>query len=152
MLLQPIPGDLHQDGPIRRAEEIAVRLHPMTGIDPGDSVKRFSEVRGFPLYQRKPNNKLRVIILHAYVRLVILGVRVVLDLYVEAANAFYWDLAIPQDRVIVEVDGGLVGLVTLHGEVERAYQRSCAEEDVRRAPGVISVMNEITVGPAQEFN
>src|SRR5208283_5802753 len=50
MLLQPIPGDLHQVGPIRRAEEIAVRLHPMTGIDPGDSVKRFSEVRGIPLY------------------------------------------------------------------------------------------------------
>src|SRR5208282_3983494 len=50
MLLQSIPGDLHQDGPIRRAEEIAVRLHPATGIDPGDSVKRFSEVRGFPLY------------------------------------------------------------------------------------------------------
>ena len=50
MFLQPVPGDLHQVGPIRRAEEIAVRLHPMTGIDPGDSVKRFSEVRGFPLY------------------------------------------------------------------------------------------------------
>ena len=50
MLLQPIPGDLHQDGPIRRAEEIAIRHHPMTGIDPDDSVKQFSEVRGFPLY------------------------------------------------------------------------------------------------------
>ena len=49
MFLQPVPGDLHQVGPIRRAEEIAVRLHPMTGIDPGDSVKWFSEVRGFPL-------------------------------------------------------------------------------------------------------
>jgi hypothetical protein len=49
MLLQPIPGDLHQDGPIRRAEEIAIRHHPMTGIDPDDSVKQFSEVRGFLL-------------------------------------------------------------------------------------------------------
>jgi hypothetical protein len=49
MLLQPVPGDLHQIGPIRRAEEIAVRFHPITGIDPVDSVKRFSEVRGFPL-------------------------------------------------------------------------------------------------------
>src|SRR5271165_286308 len=53
MLLQPIPGDLHQDGPIRRAEEIAIRHHPMTGIDPDDSVKQFSEVRGFPLYYDK---------------------------------------------------------------------------------------------------
>ena len=50
MLLQPIPGDLHQDGPIRRAEEIAIRHHPMIGIDPDDSVKQFSEVRGCPLY------------------------------------------------------------------------------------------------------
>ena len=54
MLLQPIPGDLHQDGPIRRAEEIAIRHHPMTGIDPDDSVKQFSEVRGFPLYLKIP--------------------------------------------------------------------------------------------------
>ena len=32
-------GDLHQVGPIRRVKEISVRLHSMTGIDPGDSVK-----------------------------------------------------------------------------------------------------------------
>ena len=32
MLLQPIPGDLHQDGPIRRAKEILVRCHQATGI------------------------------------------------------------------------------------------------------------------------
>ncbi len=48
MLLQPVPGDLHQDRPIRRAEEIAARFHQAIGIDPADSVKRFSEVRGFP--------------------------------------------------------------------------------------------------------
>jgi osmotically-inducible protein OsmY len=77
--------------------------------------------------------------------LVVLGVQVVLDIYVEAANALYWDLAIPRNRVLVEVDGGLV---TLRGVVERSYQRSCAEEDVRRVPGVIGVTNEITVGAA----
>src|SRR5208337_3369267 len=43
MLLQPIPGDLHQVGPTRRAEEIAVRFHQATGIDPADSVKRFPD-------------------------------------------------------------------------------------------------------------
>ena len=41
MLLQPIPGDLHQDGTIRRAEEIAIRHHPMTGIDPDDRSNSF---------------------------------------------------------------------------------------------------------------
>src|SRR5271166_5766993 len=50
MLLQPVPDDLHQVGPIRCAEEIAIRLHHATGIDPADSVKRFSEGRGIPLY------------------------------------------------------------------------------------------------------
>src|SRR5271166_5136117 len=35
---------------IRCAEEIAIRLHQATGIDPADSVKRFSEGRGIPLW------------------------------------------------------------------------------------------------------
>src|SRR5271157_5964378 len=52
MLLQPVPDDLHQVGPIHCAEEIAVRLHQASGIDPADSVKRFSEGRGIPLYLR----------------------------------------------------------------------------------------------------
>src|SRR5271166_1033137 len=50
MLLQPVPDDLHQVDPIRRTEEIAVRLHQASGIDPADSVKRFSKGRGIPLY------------------------------------------------------------------------------------------------------
>ena len=78
-------------------------------------------------------------------RLVVLGVRDVLDIYVETVNALYWDLAIPRYGVSVEVDHGLV---TLHGEVERTYQRSCAEQDVRRVPGVIGVTNEIFVRAA----
>ena len=36
MLLQPVPDDLHQVGPIRCAEEIAIRLHQATGIDPAE--------------------------------------------------------------------------------------------------------------------
>jgi hypothetical protein len=50
MLLQPVLGDLHQDGPIRWAEKISIRLHPAIGIDAADSVKRFSKGRGIPLY------------------------------------------------------------------------------------------------------
>ena len=74
-----------------------------------------------------------------------------LDIYAEVANSLFWDLAIPPNRVTVEEDRGLV---TLHGVVERAYQRSCAEADVRRSriPGVIGVKNEITVGAGQEFH
>ena len=60
-------------------------------------------------------------------------------------NSLYWDLAVPPHMVNVEVENGFV---TLHGEVERTYQRSCAEEDVRRVPGVIGVTNEIVVRAA----
>ncbi len=41
MLLQPVPHDLHQVGTVRCTEEITVRLHQATGIDPADLVKRF---------------------------------------------------------------------------------------------------------------
>jgi osmotically-inducible protein OsmY len=71
------------------------------------------------------------------------------DLRAEVANALYWDLAIPRDRVTAEVDHGLV---TLQGVVGRAYQRSCAEAIVRRVPGVIGVRNEIAVGAAHDLS
>jgi osmotically-inducible protein OsmY len=71
------------------------------------------------------------------------------DLRAEVANALHWDLAIPRYRVTADVDRGLV---TLQGEVERAYQRSCAEAIVRRVPGVIGVRNEIAVRAVQEFS
>ena len=72
-----------------------------------------------------------------------------LDVRAELANALYWDLAVPRHRVTAKVDGGWV---TLQGIVERAYQRSCAEADVRRVPGVISVQNEIAVRAMEESN
>lgn len=65
-----------------------------------------------------------------------------MDIRAEVANALYWDLAIPRYEVTVEVDHGLV---ILQGRVERAYQRACAEADVRRVPGVVGVKNEIAV-------
>ena len=44
------------------------------------------------------------------------------------------------------------GLVTLHGILERAYEKSSAEATVRRVPGVIGVRNEIAVRAAQEVS
>jgi osmotically-inducible protein OsmY len=69
------------------------------------------------------------------------------DISTEVVHALYWDFAIPRHRISASVDGGWV---TLHGIVERAYQKSCAEADVRRVPGVIGVKNEIAVRAAEE--
>ncbi len=66
-----------------------------------------------------------------------------LSVYTEVANALFWDLTIPRNRVTVEEDRGLI---TLQGKVERGYQRACAEADARRVPGVIGVRNEIAIG------
>jgi hypothetical protein len=57
-------------------------------------------------------------------------------------NELYFDLAIPRDRVSV---GFQNGCVILSGEVEWPYQKTCAEADVRRVPGVTVVANEIAV-------
>ena len=65
-----------------------------------------------------------------------------LDIRAEVVNALHWDIAIPRHRVTAEVDGGRV---TLQGVVEWAYQRSLAEADARRVPGVTGVKNEIAV-------
>lgn len=69
------------------------------------------------------------------------------DLEAELANALHWELAIPRHKVTAKVDHGLV---TLHGVVERAYQKSSAEAAVRRVAGVIGVRNEISVRAPQE--
>ena len=69
------------------------------------------------------------------------------DIRAEVANALYWNLAVPRYRVTAEVDGGLV---TLHGVVERAYEKSSAEATVSWVPGVIGVRNEIAVRATQE--
>jgi osmotically-inducible protein OsmY len=61
-------------------------------------------------------------------------------------NELHWDLAIPRHRVKVEVENGWV---TMSGIVDRLYQRSCAESDARRVPGVVGVINQIRLAPAQ---
>jgi osmotically-inducible protein OsmY len=60
------------------------------------------------------------------------------DIRTEVDNALHWDLAIPPHRVTAEVNGGLL---TLHGVVDWAYQRSCAEAIGRRVPGVIGKLD-----------
>ena len=60
------------------------------------------------------------------------------DLATSVMNALFWDAAVPTDRVSARCDKGWV---TLTGEVERPYQKSCAEADARRIRGVIGVTN-----------
>lgn len=68
------------------------------------------------------------------------------DVHTKVLNALHWDLAVPPHRVTVEVEEGWV---TMSGLVERPYQRTCAESDARRVPGVVGVNNQIRLAPAQ---
>lgn len=65
------------------------------------------------------------------------------DIAASVLNALYWDLAVPPDRVSAKCEKGWV---TLTGEVDRPYQKSSAEADVRKIRGVVGVTNEIKVG------
>jgi osmotically-inducible protein OsmY len=65
-----------------------------------------------------------------------------LEIQERVLNELHWDLAVPRDRLRVTF---LNSYVTLSGEVEWPYQKSCAEADVRRVPGVTAVANEIAV-------
>jgi osmotically-inducible protein OsmY len=68
------------------------------------------------------------------------------DVQIGVLNALYWDLAVPRLRVKVEVENRWV---TISGMVDRPYQRTCAESDVRRVPGLVGVTNQIRLAPAQ---
>ena len=48
--------------------------------------------------------------------------------------------AVPRNRLKVEVENGWV---TMSGQVDLPYQRSCAEYDARNVPGVVGVINRI---------
>jgi osmotically-inducible protein OsmY len=61
-----------------------------------------------------------------------------------ASNALEWDVAVPHNRVKVQVQNGLV---TLSGEVDWWYQKNAAETAVRHLVGVVSVSNGITIKP-----
>jgi osmotically-inducible protein OsmY len=62
-----------------------------------------------------------------------------------AANTLEWNVAVPHDRVKVQVQDGLV---ILSGEVDWWYQKDAAEDAVRKLVGVVLVSNQITIRPA----
>jgi osmotically-inducible protein OsmY len=62
------------------------------------------------------------------------------DLRLRVLNALHWDLAIPRDRLNVDVENGWV---TVSGMVDLPYQRACAESDAKSVAGVAGVTNLI---------
>jgi osmotically-inducible protein OsmY len=68
------------------------------------------------------------------------------DVRVGVLNALHWDLAIPRDRLNVDVENGWV---TVSGLVDLPYQRSCAESDAKSVPGVVGVTNRIRLAETQ---
>ena len=63
------------------------------------------------------------------------------DIARAAANALEWNVAVPHDRIKVQVQDGVV---TLSGEVDWWYQKDAAEDAVRKLMGVVLVSNHIT--------
>jgi osmotically-inducible protein OsmY len=56
-------------------------------------------------------------------------------------TALHWDLAVPRDRVQVNVSRGWVILI---GRVMREYEKARAEADARATAGVAGVINRLT--------
>lgn len=61
-----------------------------------------------------------------------------------ASDLLKWDVLVPNDSVDVLVHKGFV---TLSGTVDWQYQRSAAEDDMRKLSGVVSVTNIIKIKP-----
>jgi osmotically-inducible protein OsmY len=64
------------------------------------------------------------------------------DLVRAALDTLQWNSSVPADRIKVLVKKGWV---TLEGDVEWGYQRTAAEEAVRRLTGVVGVSNQVSV-------
>ena len=62
-----------------------------------------------------------------------------------AVHAVEWNSSIPPDCIKILVDNGWI---TLQGEVDWGYQRTAAEEAVRRLTGVRGVWNLVKVRPS----
>ena len=71
------------------------------------------------------------------------------DLRMRVLNALHWDLAIPRDRLNVDVENGWV---TVSGMVDLPYQRTCAESDAKGVAGVVGVTNLIRLAPVPAAN
>ncbi len=61
-----------------------------------------------------------------------------------AVRLLAWDIEVPEDRIRVKVEHGIV---TLSGEVAFQFQRAAAEADMRRLGGVRRVVNLIRLLP-----
>ena len=68
------------------------------------------------------------------------------DVRLRVLNALHWDLAVPRDRLNVDVEDGWV---TVSGTVDLPYQRTCAESDARNVAGVVGVTNLIRLADNQ---
>ena len=68
------------------------------------------------------------------------------DVRMRVLNALHWDLAVPRDRLKIDVENGWV---TVSGLVDLPYQRSCAESDAKSVPGVVGVVNLIRLAETQ---
>jgi osmotically-inducible protein OsmY len=66
------------------------------------------------------------------------------DIASAAAHALEWNSSIPPDCIKVVVNNGWI---TLEGEVDWGYQRTTAEDAVRRLTGARGVWNRVTVKP-----
>jgi osmotically-inducible protein OsmY len=61
-----------------------------------------------------------------------------------ALDVIGWDTLLPKSGIQVKVEGGWL---TLSGTVEWQYQRTAAEENVRKLSGVVGVTNLIAIKP-----
>ena len=66
------------------------------------------------------------------------------DVARSATNVLNWNFLVPNDRVKVKVQDGLI---TLTGDVDWYYQKEHAENAVRHLIGVVGVSNSITIKP-----
>lgn len=66
------------------------------------------------------------------------------DLARAAVQFLEWNSSIPPGRIKVVVSKGWI---TLEGEVEWGYQRTSAEDAMRRLTGVLGIRNHVTVRP-----
>ena len=66
------------------------------------------------------------------------------DIAESVMNALKWHAAVPEDRIKVKVENGIV---TLEGEVEWEYQRTSAKKAVNNLLGVRNLVNLISIKP-----
>lgn len=64
------------------------------------------------------------------------------EIAARAVRILHCDQLVPGDRISVKLEHGIV---TLEGKVDRGFQRSEAEHDIRKLGGVRSVINTIAV-------